>query len=284
MVILKVINYLKLYRLDVASISFFSYLVGAQLANNLNLQNTAIGLAISLISTNFVYSFNSWADWEIDKTNKPHRPIPSGKLEPKSAFIYSMVLLALSTLYPFLVFKSYFTLVLFLLLPLLGLLYSAHPVRLKRYFILAVLTTSTILIIPILLGYYMNASGTSNLSFFVALFIFCLAVIPLKDIEDIKGDTQHRCQNWYDKLGENRLLSFSLGGLFFDLLLAVIFINMLLRTLLTVFVISTIVVILAFAQSKRNINGLYRTIVSMVVIEGIIAFLILVAGRRFALL
>jgi 4-hydroxybenzoate polyprenyltransferase/geranylgeranylglycerol-phosphate geranylgeranyltransferase len=160
---------------------------------------------------------------------------------------------------------------LFLLLPLLGLLYSAHPVRLKRYFILAVLTTSTILIIPILLGYYMNASGTSNLSFFVALFIFCLAVIPLKDIEDIKGDTQHRCQNWYDKLGENRLLSFSLGGLIFDLFLVFLLnMNVLLKVCSAIFISSAMLTIVAFASSRKNISKLYRTIISIVVVEGAI--------------
>jgi 4-hydroxybenzoate polyprenyltransferase len=39
-----------------------------------------VGLAISLISFNYIYSLNSIEDRDIDSINKPGRPIPAGKL------------------------------------------------------------------------------------------------------------------------------------------------------------------------------------------------------------
>ena len=81
--------YARLFRLDAAMIALFSYLAGAGLAGMVGRRDVIIAGAVTLISTNFIYSLNSWADREIDKIDKPGRPIPSGRIEPKHALIYA---------------------------------------------------------------------------------------------------------------------------------------------------------------------------------------------------
>jgi len=274
-------NYIKLYRWDVALITFLSYLVGSEIAGKMDLKNILIALFVSLISVNFIYSFNSWADWEIDKFNKPERPIPSGRLKPHEAFIYSIIIMIISLIYPFIIYVSYVTLFLFLLFPLLGIVYSLKPVRLKRYFIPATFITSTILVIPIILGYFMNRTDFSQIPFFISLFLYCLSIIPIKDVEDIKGDIIYNCENWFFKLGEKKLLLLSMGGLTFNLILIFFLkIGLLLKIYLFTFIITSIFVILIFIVFKLNLNLLYRTIIRLVIIEGIMLFFLLRFGIK----
>ena len=51
---------------------------------------------------------------------------------------------------------------------------------------------------------------------FFGLFVYCLSVVPLKDIEDAEGDRAFGIRNLYLQY-ENRLPLFSLAGLTADL-------------------------------------------------------------------
>lgn len=271
-----VLNYLRLYRPDAALLAFFSYVVGSHLAGGLTADDALVALAVSLLSMNFIYTFNSWADWKIDRINKPTRPIPSGKISPGRALIYSLVLLALSIIYPLVLFRSLWTLALFLLLPLLGLLYSLPPVRLKRHFVTAIITTSLILVIPIMLGYFMHSSDLAAAPFFAALFGFCLSVIPLKDIEDVEGDQEGQCDNWLAKLGSRKLLGFCLTGLAADaVLIALIPLHGSFKLFLFAFVAGAMIAIIIFAALRIDLNKLYRTIIRIVIVEGVVLFVLL---------
>jgi 4-hydroxybenzoate polyprenyltransferase len=269
------ISYFQLCRSDAALIAFFSYLIGAELAGGTDLYDIIIALAVTLISTNFIYSFNSWTDWEIDRISKSYRPIPSGKIKPAHALIYSLVLLILSVGYPFFVFQSHFTLLLFLLLPALGLLYSAGPIRLRRYPFAATATISIGLITPIMLGYFMNTSNTCLIPFFVILFLFCLSVVPLKKIEEVDEDERSGYRNLYSRFGI-MILIWPLGGLSLVLLLLFFWTREdLLKTYLLVTTISSMGCILGFGMFRKKLYQLYQTIIYIVIAEGIIFYLIL---------
>ncbi len=269
------ISYFQLCRSDAALIAFFSYLIGAELAGGTDLYDIIIALAVTLISTNFIYSFNSWTDWEIDRVSKAYRPIPCGKIKPTQALIYSLVLLILSIVYPLFVYKSHFTLLLFLLLPALGLLYSARPIRLRRYPLTAFITISLGLITPIMLGYFMNTSDTYLIPFFVALFLFCLSVVPLKIIEEVEEDERRGYRNLYSRFGLMILL-WPIGGLSLVIFM-VLFFNPenLLKIYMLIITISSMVCILVFGVFREKLYQLYQTIIYIVVVEGVIFYLIL---------
>lgn len=272
-----VLAYGQLFRIDAALIAFFSYLAGAGLAGagTVGYQDVSLAGAVTLISTNFIYSLNSWADREIDSIDKPGRPIPSGRVTPKDALIYAGILLILSSGYPFWVYRSFWTLCLFLLLPLLGLIYSIKPVRTRDNPYLAVLTISTGLVIPIMLGYFMNNRDFTEVGFFIVLFLFCLGVVPLKQIEEVEPDELRGAHNLYLRFGK-RILYFSLGGMLLVLLLAIFLeMSISLKILISLFAISVIGCIFFYLGQKKNVRTLYQHCINTIVAEGVIFFLIM---------
>ncbi len=266
------LSYIRLCRIDVAIIAFISYLFGAELAGGTHGYDLVIAVLVTLISTNFIYSFNSWTDREIDRISKPYRPIPSGKIKPAYALFYSLVLLVLSIIYPLFVYKSYLTLFLFLLLPALGLLYSAKPIRLRQYPIPAAITISLGLITPIMLGYFMNRSDSGLAGLFFVLFIFCLSVVPLKKIEEVEEDRMTGYSNLYSKWGL-WLLIWPISGLILELILIQFFhFGNILKAYLFILSISSITCILFFGIFRNKLYLLYQTIIYMVIIEVCIFF------------
>jgi len=269
------ISYFQLCRIDAALIAFLSYLVGAELSEGTDMCDVIIATAVALISTNFIYSFNSWTDWQIDKMSKGYRPIPCGKIKPAHAFIYSLVLLIFSVVYPLFVYKSYLTLSLFLLLPALGLLYSARPIRLRRYPLPATVTISMGLITPIMLGYFMNTSDIRLIPFFVILFLFCLSVVPLKKIDEVDEDERSGYYNLYSRFGL-MILIWPLGGLSLVLFLT-LFLNPvnLLKAYMLIMTISSMSCIFLFGVLREKLYKLYQTIIYIVVVESVVLYLIL---------
>jgi len=268
-------SYLQLCRIDAVLIAFLSYLVGAELAKGTDLCDVIIATAVTLISTNFIYSFNSWTDWQIDRVSKGYRPIPCGKIKPTHALIYSLVLLILSVVYPLFVYNSYLTLSLFLLLPALGLLYSARPIRLRRYPLPATFTISMGLITPIMLGYFMNTSDIRLIPFFVILFLFCLSVVPLKKIDEIDEDERSGYYNLYSRFGV-MILIWPLGGLSLVLFLALsLTLLNLLKIYMIILTISSMSCIFLFGVFRKKLHKLYQKIIYIAVVEGVILYLIL---------
>lgn len=270
--IMNIISYTKLCRYDAALIAFFSYITGAELAGGSDRFDFLSALLVTLVSTNFIYSINSWADRDIDKINKSYRPIPSGIISPKHALYYSLFLLTASVIYPFFIYNSFFTLFLFLLLPVLGILYSLKPVRIRNYPIPAVLTISTGLITPLLLGFFMNSNEKGLIPFFTALYVYCLFVIPLKQIEEKKEDRKENNKNLYIQLG-HRLLYISITCLALNLWVSYHLIS---NTKLFLFIfihhISTILTIFVFKAFNLKMYKLYTTIIRLVIFESIILY------------
>ncbi len=212
----RIVHFLQLFRLDVALIAFISYLVGVLTVRGLEWRDGMIAGAVSLVSTNFIYVINAWADRDTDRVNSPARPIPSGRVRPRDALVYSTVLLLVSLVYPFGVARDTLTLGLFLLLPLLGVVYSLPPLHLRRFAFPSAFIVSLGLVTPIQLGYYMNCQDYRLVPIFAVGFLFCLSVVPLKDITDAEGDSRSGYQNFYLWCGR-RLPWLSVAGLIVSL-------------------------------------------------------------------
>ncbi|MCX5819959.1 MAG: UbiA family prenyltransferase [Deltaproteobacteria bacterium] len=268
------IAYLRLFRADAALIAFVSYLIGAELAGGARLQDVAAAALVTCISTNFIYSFNSWADRRIDAVNKPWRPVPAGQITAEKALFYSLFLLVMAVVYPFFIAHSLPTLFLFELLPVLGLLYSAKPFSFRRNSLLSTLTISIGLVTPLMLGCFMNTSETRLLTSFFGLFVYCISVVPLKDIEDAEGDRAFGIRNLYLSWG-SRLPLFSLAGLTADLVwICLVPLPQILKIHLTVVMSSTMACILIFQCFRLNMKKLYgviiRTVIALAIILNIV--------------
>lgn len=264
---------LQLYRLDVAIISFGAYVAGLVFSGGVRLADLPVGLGISLISFNYIYSLNSIEDRHVDLVNKPQRPIPAGRLPLRIARRYVGLLLVLSVAYPFLVQTDTISLALYLLLPLLGWAYSRPPLHLKTKTIPAAVSIALMYTTPVAIG-LTSRLDTLNRAQMVLLgyiFLFCLSIVPLKDIEDVEGDQIHGSRNWSAWLGQRRLLGLSLTGLTASIALVLL---MALDLPITVILIAlsgaTGSLIAAFVVLRRPRRHLYRSILILVAVLGLI--------------
>jgi len=263
----KALAYCRLFRPDVALIALVSYPVGVLLVRRLGWQDWAIAAAVSLVSTNFIYVINAWADRDIDRVNSPSRPIPAGEVRPAEALRYAVVLLAGSLVYPFFVARDSLTLGLFLLLPCLGVAYSLPPVRLRRFALPSAFVVSLGLVTPVQLGYYMNCSDYELAPIFVCGLLFCLSIVPLKDITDVKGDCQAGHQSFAAWLGA-RLPWFSVAGLAVSL--CVLFAQPVRGFIFLYLLVASISAVAVIVLLHRHPNRIYKSIIWTAVAEGVL--------------
>ncbi len=264
---------LQLYRLDVAVISFVAYITGLVFSGGASLTDLPVGLGISLISFNYIYSLNSIEDRYIDLINKPQRPIPSGKLSLGIARRYVAFLLALSVVYPFFVQTDIINLALFLLLPLLGWVYSKPPLHLKTKAIPAMASIALMYTTPVAIGLTSRLGALNSLhaTLLSYIFLYCLSIIPLKDIEDVEGDKLHGSRNFLTLLGMPRLLTVSLTGLIVAITLVILAdLNLAATVVLIILSGATGLFILAFILFRLPRKRLYRSILILIAILGLL--------------
>lgn len=258
-----------LFRKDAALIAFISYLAGSGFAGSADGSDVLAAICMTCFPVNFIYSFNSWADVNIDKLSKPYRPLPSGKLKPVHALVYSCALLIISVVYPFFIYSNFTPVLLCLLLPILGLLYSARPIRLRDRPLASIFILCLGLNIPLLTGFLSNSTDFSHVVLFLIPGLYCLAVVPLKKIEEVDEDRKEGVANLYGLWG-NTLFAYSSSLLCLTLLL-LLFMPLPLpaKTFAGILVGSTLITIAVFIRCNRNLNFLYNTIIRMVIAESI---------------
>jgi 4-hydroxybenzoate polyprenyltransferase len=261
---------MRLYRPDAALITFFSYIGGSELAGGTGLQDLLAAAAVTLFSVNFIYSLNSWADRDMDRVSRPDRPLPAGRLKPDHALLYCILLLILSLVYPFFIFSSPLPILLCLLLPVLGLLYSLKPLRMrnKPYASLAVICIG--LILPMLTGYFSNSTDGSRIRLFMVILAYCFGVVPLKKIEETEEDRVSGNVNLYAVHG-GTLLSYSSLVIFLTLAVAMAMpFTPVEKTVSFVLLISTLMLIQIFRIFHLPLKRLYQTLIRMVILESIL--------------
>ncbi|MDP8243021.1 MAG: UbiA family prenyltransferase [Candidatus Hinthialibacter antarcticus] len=137
---------------------------------------------------------NQYYDLEIDRINKPTRPIPSGRISPNASLIACVILYALSALLAYCLGMQFFVIVLFTLF--LTYAYSGPPFRTKRHWLLANLTIA----IPrgcllVVAGWTAVRSAYDAEPWIIgAVFgLYIFGAATTKDFADIKGDRQGGC-------------------------------------------------------------------------------------------
>jgi len=155
----------------------------------------AVGALMAALMNAASNGLNQIFDLEIDRINKPKRPLPSGRITLTTAWRFTVAALALGLLLAWWV--NWQCLLLAAAAGLLTACYSAPPARTKRWGILANLTVA----IP--RGFLLPVAGWSTvksiataepwlLSIPLGLFVF--GAISTKDFSDIPGDTAGGCR------------------------------------------------------------------------------------------
>jgi len=265
-----IIDYIRLYRMDAALIAFVSYLAGSELAGTSDLSDLIAAFAITFFPVNFIYSLNSWADIDIDRISKPFRPLPAKRIKPSHVLVYCYVLLVFSIIFPFFIFSSFLPIFLCLLLPVLGLLYSLKPFRMRNKPYTSLLIICIGLIIPFLTGYFSNSMDLAYIILFLVIELYCLGVVPLKKIEELDEDRATGNKNLFEIHGVSLLAYSSVTLLFTLLLLIFVPLSIVEKVFSFILIGSTVVLIQFFKLFNFQLKFLYNIIIRLVICESII--------------
>jgi 4-hydroxybenzoate polyprenyltransferase len=158
----------------------------------------AIGSLMAAVLNAASNALNQIYDLEIDRINKPKRPLPSGRLTLRQAWIFTVAAYALALLLAWLVAprgrRECFWIV--AAAAIITFLYSAPPFRTKRLGIWANVT------IAIPRGVLLKVAGWSAVKtiagvepwYIGSIFgLFLLGASTTKDFADIEGDRQGGC-------------------------------------------------------------------------------------------
>ena len=140
-------------------------------------------------------AINQICDLQNDQINKPHRPLPSGRMSLRTAWIFVAVTYAVALAMAALVNRE--TFVIYLIAALATVAYSAPPVRLKRH------PVGSNLIIALIRGWLLKVAGWAAVSTVLTsiepwyigfiYFVFLLGATTTKDFADIEGDRAAGC-------------------------------------------------------------------------------------------
>lgn len=161
-------------------------------ASTSNLMLLAGGLAVFLISGAGIV-LNDFFDVEMDKVNEPKRPIPSGKISPKQALVFSSLLFVAG-----LALSYYVNIYCFALALLNTFLEIGYAAKLKQISLIGNLTDSWFVASSFLYGALITADSALSISTPASALLVPLIAITaftanasreiFGDIQDLEGD------------------------------------------------------------------------------------------------
>ncbi len=194
----KIKEFIKLSRPLNFAITFFSIIVGAILC--VNGEYSQIKILFAALSGGLTASagntINDIFDIEIDKVNRPDRPLPANTLTPLEASYYYSILVVISFILSYLINIQAFAIV-------AGstILLFLYSFKLKRY----ILTGNILVAFMTGLAFIYGGVAVNNFSSAIipAVFAFLINLVReiIKDIEDIEGDIKSGISSFPHKYG-----------------------------------------------------------------------------------
>ncbi len=167
--------------------------------------NVVLGALMAAVMNAGSNGLNQIFDLEIDRINKPDRPLPSGRLTPKQAWWFTASTLVIGMALALLINWQCFALAAAAVT--LTACYSVPPIRTKRWAVPANLTVA----IP--RGFLLPVAGWSTVKTVIAaepwllavpLGLFIFGASSTKDFSDIRGDREGGCQTLPVKYGVHK--------------------------------------------------------------------------------
>ncbi len=230
-----------------------------------------ITLAYALVSV-FLFSgagivLNDFFDFEMDKVNAPHRPIPAGIIQRSTALYYSIALFAVAVLLAFFINKWCFFLA--ILNTVLEILYAW---KLKRI---------------ALIGNFTDSWFPASSFLYGALIIPSLGVVPVLallaflantgreifgDLEDIKGDKKMKAKTLPIIIGEKKALMIARVFILMAVLLSILpwVLGLLSFYYVPLVVIANVVFVFSMFQEPSKNQALTKT----AMLIALVAFLV----------
>jgi geranylgeranylglycerol-phosphate geranylgeranyltransferase len=168
-------------------ISFLSVFVAVLICGALqSLHKVWLACLTAAFLTAAANAVNDFYDLDIDRINRPKRPLPSGVISPSQALVFSGIFFILGTACGFLInWATFFTALVF---SVLLILYSA---KFKRMVLVGNIVVSLATAFAFIYGGL--AVGSVRQAIFPAIFAFLLHFGReiIKDMEDMEGDRRN---------------------------------------------------------------------------------------------
>lgn len=218
----KIMSYIKLMRIQhyIKNILIFLPIIFSKNMFQLELlKNTTIGaIAFSLMSS-IVYIINDIMDVEADKKHekKKFRPIATGEISIKQAYIVATMLLIISTTLNFIIKANILACVIFYGYLAINVLYS---IKLKHIPILDIAILTSGFLLRLLYGAEITGIGISNWLYLTILsFSFYMALGKRRNELTKIGNETRKVLEYYNKsfLDNNMYMCMALGIVFYSL-------------------------------------------------------------------
>lgn len=217
-------------------LSIVSLTIVAIIASRIPLHSAVIpfltAIIPALLLNVYIVGLNQIYDIPIDKINKPNLPLASGAMTLIDAWRVILSSLISGLAFCFAPMSTAPLRVVLIGSVLLGTMYSAPPVRLKRFALLASIAIFTVRGLLINLGFFLHtkiASGITVNKFSLAAYppvvifatafftVFGVVIALLKDVPDIKGDRLFGIRTFSVRVGASsifRACVFMLASMF----------------------------------------------------------------------
>lgn len=218
----KIVNYIKLMRVKhyIKNILIFMPIVFSKNIFNIEiLTNTIIGAISFSLMSSIVYIINDIIDIEADKKHqkKKFRPIASGNISIKEAYIIAIILLIISSLLNMYIKANLLSCVIFYGYLGINLLYSF---KLKHIPIMDIVILASGFLLRLLYGSQITGIQISNWLYLTILsFSFYMALGKRRNELEKIGNDSRKVLEYYNKsfLDNNMYMCVALGIIFYSL-------------------------------------------------------------------
>ena len=155
-----------------------------------------LGAVSVFLATGAGNTINDYCDYEIDKINKPERPIPSGRIKLKNALYYSLILFLIATIIGFFIsVENGLTVI------ICSILMIVYAYDFKQRCLIGNICVSLLTGLTFVYGGLIT--GDVVLGIFLGLFAFLMTLSReiIKDTEDIEGDKKENANTLPIKYG-----------------------------------------------------------------------------------
>ena len=188
------IAYLELARPLNGIIAFISAWLGGMFASQGNMENL-IDIRLLLVSISALVllsagnAINDYCDYDIDRINRPRRPLPSGRIQRTNALIFAIVLTAIGIYFGTLINRNATGIAILVCVAL-----ACYAFYLKRTPFVGNLVVSGLTGLTFIAGGVAIDSVQGTLVPAIFAFLFTTAREIVKDIEDTEGDLKNNAK------------------------------------------------------------------------------------------
>lgn len=188
-------SYLEILRPNNAMMALIAVVLMAIIGKTYSI-NIILGAVSVFIATGAGNTINDYFDYEIDKINKPDRPIPSGRISRKNALFYSIILFIIATILGFMISVENGLMVI-----LCSVLMIVYAYDFKQRCLIG--NISVALLTGLTFVYGGLITKDILLSVFLAFFAFLMTLSReiIKDAEDVEGDLKENASTLPIKYG-----------------------------------------------------------------------------------